>query len=117
MLPITKERLAAVYEMLKAWPPFNRWKLPHSSEVKFRVIASKRVFARWCIQGDRHLIEVSQERHDALHSLVMTMAHEMIHMRQRIAKTETRAEHNAEFERLAKRICAIHGFDYGPFMG
>lgn len=117
MLPITKERLAAVYEMLRSWPPFSRWKLPHSSEVKFHVIRSKTDFGRWWIDGDRHHVEISEKLHGAMLGLVMTMAHEMIHMRQRIARTETRAEHNAEFHRLAKRVCAIHGFDYGPFMG
>ena len=117
MLPITRERLAAVYEMLRAWPPFSRWNLPHASEVRFHVIRSKATFGRWWIEGDRHHVEISEKLHGTMIGLVMTMAHEMIHMRQRIARTETKAEHNAEFHRIAKRVCAIHGFDYGPFMG
>ena len=46
------------------------------------------------------------------------MAHEMIHMRQRLTKTETKgAEHNAEFHQLAKLVCRRLGFDLGQFNG
>lgn len=118
MIPITPDRLAAVYEMLRAWPPFCRWKLPQASEVKFRVAKTRRWHAAWWIDGVRHHIEVSEKTHGHLASVVSSMAHEMIHVRQRIAKTETRGvEHNAQYLRLAKRVCAIHGFDYGQFLG
>lgn len=117
MLPINTWRLASVYEMLRAWPPFSRWKLPPADQVTFHVIRSKTAFGRWWIDGDRHHVEISEKLHGHMLGLVMTVAHEMIHMKQRISRTETRAEHNAEFQRLAKRVCTIHGFDLGPFMG
>lgn len=116
-LKITTERLAATYEMLRAWPPFSRWGLPPSEMVKFRVTRSKKNFATWWADGDRHHVEVSEALHSTMQGVVMSMAHEMIHVRQRLAKTETRSEHNAEFHRLAKRVCSIYGFDYGAFMG
>lgn len=118
MIPITKARLAAVYEMLRAFPPFTRWKLPPAEMVKFHISRVKSRYAIWWIDSGRtHHIEVSEINHGSMQALVTTMAHEMIHMRQRIAKTETRAEHNAEFHRIAKRVCAIHGFDFLSFMG
>ena len=117
MIPITKDRLAAVYDMLRAFPPFTRWKLPPAEMVRFHVSGVKERYAKWWIEGDTHHIEVSQANHTSLLPLVMTMAHELIHVYQRIKKTETRAEHNPEFKRLAKRICAVHGWDYISFMG
>jgi hypothetical protein len=117
MLRITPERLAGVYEMLRSFPPFSGWKLPPSSEVGFHVSKTDRWHAAWWMDGQTHHIEVSYKKHGHLHSLVASMAHEMIHARQRIAKTETKgAEHNAEFKRLAAIVCRSFGFDIGQFL-
>ena len=118
MLPITPERLAGVYEMLRAFPPFSRWKLPASEEVGFHVAKTPRWHAAWWIDGSTHHVEVSKQKHYHLSSLAASMAHEMIHMRQRLTKTETKgAEHNAEFHQLAKLVCRRLGFDLGQFNG
>lgn len=118
ILPVTPERLAATYAMLREWPPLSGWKLPPSDAVRFHVAKTDRWHAAWWIEGDTHHVEVSDKKHAHLSSLLSSMAHEMIHMRQRIARTETpNTEHNAEFYRLAKRVCKSLGFDYGQFMG
>ena len=115
-LPITPARLEAVYEMLRAWPPFCRWSLPRSSEVQFHVARHNRHDALWWIDGGHH-VELSMKRHGHLATVVASVAHEMVHVRQRVAKTETRGvEHNAEFKRLAKLVCTRFGFDYGQFV-
>ena len=45
------------------------------------------------------------------------MAHEMIHIRQAIRGTTTaNTQHNAEFHRIADRVCRIHGFDRKAFI-
>lgn len=45
------------------------------------------------------------------------MAHEMVHVKQRVARTETNGvEHNAEFRRLGKRVCARYGWDFKQFL-
>lgn len=107
-----------MYEMLRAWPPFCRWGLPPACEVKFHVSRTRAHDAYWWIVGrTRHQIEVSETRHAHLSSLIESVAHEMIHVRQRCAHTETRGEHNAEFKRLARRVCDLYGFDYGQFLG
>jgi hypothetical protein len=46
--------------------------------------------------------------------LIATMAHEMIHLYQDENGT-ARGHHNAQFRRLAKRVCSIHGFDLKNF--
>ena len=115
MLPLTPERLASVYELLRAFPPFHRWKLPPASEVKFHVAKTDRLHAQWWIDGERHNIQVSEKKHGHLASLVATMAHELIHVYQRAKGSETNAEHNAEFRRLAAQVCRRLGFDPGQF--
>jgi predicted metal-dependent hydrolase len=45
------------------------------------------------------------------------MAHEMIHLKQGISKTETpNAVHNAEFWRIAKSVCKRFGWDEKTFV-
>ena len=118
MLPITPQRLAGVYEMLRQWPPFSGWRLPLASAVKFHILKTDKWHADWWIEGNTHHIRASEKKHYHLVSLMASMAHEMIHVRQRITKTETSgAEHNAEFHVLAKRVCKAFGFDYGQFLG
>lgn len=117
MLQITPERLGMVYDMLRAFPPFCRWKLPPASEVKFHVLKTDKWQADWWIEGDRHHIRLSEKKHGHLESLIETMAHEMIHVRQKVNKTETKGDHNAEFKRLSQIVCKALGFDYGQFLG
>ena len=117
-LKLTPKRLGAVYEMLRAFPPFSRWGLPPASEVEFHVAKTDKHHAAWWIDGDKHHIEISAKKHGWMASLLATMAHEMIHVRQRIAKTETRSvEHNAEFRKMVPAICRRFGFDPGQFLG
>lgn len=50
--------------------------------------------------------------------LMATMAHEMIYLYQHENGSCTRSSHNSEFERIAARVCRIHGFDretFSPF--
>jgi hypothetical protein len=116
-LQITPERLAAVYDCLRAWPPFHRWKLPPASEVKFHVLKTDKWSADWWIEGNTHHLRVSEKKHGHLDSLIETVAHEMCHVYQRIKKTESKSDHNREFKRLADLVCNRLGFDRGTFEG
>lgn len=114
---LTPKRLAAVYDMLRAFPPFNRWKLPESSEVKFHLAKTKKWDADWWIVGERHNIRISQNRAGHLNTVICSMAHEMIHAHQRAAKTETpNTAHNAEFLRLADAVAKRYGWDPKSFV-
>lgn len=118
-LPITPARLAAVYECLRAFPPYNRMKLPEASWIKFQVLRT-RVFhgdyTRY-IGTDEHILRVSATTHAQFGSLAATVGHEAIHLHQAVAKTETaNTQHNAEFKRLAARACRIFGWDLGQFL-
>lgn len=114
---LTPARLASVYRMLLEWPPFNRWSLPAADEVKFRTLRTQRWDADWCIAGGTHHIRVSEGRAGHMDTIVQCVAHEMIHVRQRVAGTETRGvEHNAEFRRIALAVCKRYGWDVKQFL-
>jgi len=46
-------------------------------------------------------------------SLLATMAHEMVHLRQHL--TGDREKHGTRFRRARARICRVHGFDPSTF--
>lgn len=110
-------QLAAVYDCLRVFPPFNRWRLPVGDEVNFTV-ANHRGFYGWHksdVVG--HTIALSQATIGQLSTLMMFMAHEMIHLYQAERGTfSRRTNHNAEFRRLAARVCRVHGFDLKVFV-
>lgn len=113
---LTPEILAGAYEYLRTTPPFRRWKLPHADEVRFRVSAtiSPRAFYLYDRAKDPpHEIVLSAKRHGTTHSIMETMAHEMLHLHQELRGTaHHNNQHNAEFHHLNKRLCAYHGWDW-----
>lgn len=110
-LRLTPDNLAAAYDYLRTTDPFITWKLPKSGRVKFRVIKDPRVFADFGVENGAPVIRVSTARNGHTNTLLSTVAHEAIHLHQYLRKLETKGEHNADFKRRAKRICALHGFD------
>ena len=95
--------------------PFCDWNLPDSEDVAFKVIRSARVFGWYAVIKGRHTIAVSQRTIGYTNTLCVTMAHEMIHLHQRLAGMENPAQHNKAFYKIAAEVCAIHGFDPNAF--
>ena len=105
-MKLTPALLEATYNFLCETPPFRNWPaLP--VEVGFIVVKDKKV--RGYQRG--RVIGISEGCIGRVDALIATMAHEMIHLYQAEKKTATRAEHNAEFYRLAKIVCRHHGYD------
>ena len=119
-LSLTPHMLVAAYEYLRTTPPFRGWKLPEADDIEFQVTGhSDREghYTRW-IGTDHHFICISGKRIAFTDSLMQAMAHEMIHLRQALARTETpNTEHNSEFKTIARRACAVHGWDPYVFTG
>ena len=63
----------------------------------------------------RHYLCVSQYSIGHYNSLAVVMAHEMLHLLQALKKTETRAQHNADFRKRAAMVCRTLGFDPKTF--
>ncbi len=119
-LPLTPEMLESAYEYLRVSPPFCRWNLPHADHVMFRVMGTKDRFGhfrgrhRRASDDEFSEIAISAGMVRSSDVLIATMAHEMIHLYQDETGT-ARGHHNPRFRKLAKRVCAIHGFDPESF--
>jgi len=108
-LPLTPERLAACYEALRSFPPFCHWHLPPAAEATFRVIRSKSKYGDY--SGPPHMIRISSSNIGQVSSLLPVLAHEMIHLRERVKGRRRWDAHGAEFVKLARSVCKLHGWD------
>ena len=120
MLPLTPDMVAALYECLRQFPPFKRWKLPPADEIEFRVNNQRDSmggYTRYCRSAD-HIVIVSALTIGHFATLACVVSHEMVHLKQAIDKTEPKRAggHNTEFRRLSKQVCEIHGWDYKAFV-
>ena len=117
-LPLTPETLAAAYDFLKATPPFNKWGLPESDEVKFKVGRRPSEHARYQWDGERHTLTLSAGSIGHTQTLIEALSHEMIHMHLEETGMESRGNenvHNAAFRQFAAQVCKHHGFDPKAF--
>lgn len=111
-LPLTSEMLATAYEYLRSTPPFVAWNLPDADDVRFKVARTPKLRGWYVIEGDRHLIAISTGCVGYSLTLLMTMAHEMIHLfLNESGMDRTGGEHSAAFHKLGRQVCAVHGFD------
>jgi hypothetical protein len=118
-LHITPQMLAAAYDFLCTTPPFRGWSMPHSDLIEFRVTADATEHGHYnrFAGTDHHWIAISSRSNGYTGTVIMFLAHEMIHLHQALKKLETRrAIHNADFHRKAKTVCAAHGWDLKLFV-
>jgi hypothetical protein len=112
-LRLTPDMLAAGYDFLRATEPFKRWKLPEADEVGFCTLRDRSIFGDVGIEDGIPIIRVSEARNGHAVTLLATLAHEMIHLRQ--FQLADSGNHNALFRRLAVQVCRAHGFDPKAF--
>ena len=109
---VTAERILAVYVMLRAFPPFNRWGLP--AKINTEAVPYKSFRADF--NPNTHTMRVSYVKVTTFHCLVEAVGHEICHMRQdKIGRWPVKDEHNADFQRMAKQVCKHFPFDFGNF--
>lgn len=107
---LTPDILQGAYDFLCCTPPFNRWSMPPGDEIAFHVSGLKTEMASYWREADgTHHISVSAQKVSHSGTLIRSMAHEMVHLRQAVRRKNV--THNAEFCRLVARVCAAHGFD------
>lgn len=109
---LTPARLAAVYDCLRAFPPFESWRLPESDEVEFSVGVRVEEFGWYAMRNGQHTIEVSGVLVNDWQTLVETVAHEMVHLHQ--ARSGP-VDHDCEWRRLAGRVCRTFGWKLEGF--
>jgi hypothetical protein len=112
--PLRPEHLAIIYDMLRAMPPFKGWKLPESDSVVFKTPMRKDVSGEY---NDTlpHTITVSSARHSHFNSILLTLAHEMVHMADNVAGESCKSQHSAAFNKKAKKVCKLFGWDERNF--
>lgn len=117
-LPLTKEMLAAAYDYLCTTPPFCRWNLPDSEDVKFAVGKQNRKFASYRWNGKQHEVAMSAGCIGHTITLMEALSHEIIHMHLEETGIESRGSentHNVAFRKFAAQVCKYHGFDPKAF--
>lgn len=104
--------LEAAYELLRTTPPFRNWRLPDPDGVSFRVISAEEDRGAFRLVRGIPIIEISKANVGLIGSLLMTMAHEMVHLYE---ETEHYARsdviHSAKWKKLAALVCRHHEFD------
>lgn len=108
-LKLHPEMLAAAYEYLRTTEPFKGWNLPEADDIGFHVVKTPSMAADFGVEGNMPLIRVSLAKNGHTATLLATMAHEMIHLRQHL--TKDREVHGARFKKMSDRVCKAHGFD------
>jgi hypothetical protein len=117
MIYLTNDMLEGLYVVISMTRPFRAWKLPQADDVIFHVTAADTPQgAYWYDKEKRqHHLSVSAKRHHTLHSAMMTLAHEMIHLHEKQIGVRDDVGHGWQFKRFAKQVCHHHGFDLGQF--
>ena len=118
-LHLTPEALENAYEYLRSTLPFRRMHLPHADNLVFRVMGARDRFGHFKgrIKDNHDINEIglSQTKVRSTDVLMATMAHEMLHLYQHEKGSCTRGVHNSQFQKIAARVCRIHGFDLESF--
>lgn len=117
-LPLSSEMLAAAYDFLAVTPPFDKWNMPPSEEVKFKVSRARKWFARYQWDGSRHIIEVSSNAVAYSDTLLVKLGHEMIHLHLEEMNMDRRGTpdtHSGAFRTLAAEVCLCQGWDPKAF--
>lgn len=112
-LRLTPDLLAAAYDFLSETEPFIKWGLPSSDDVTFKVVRTTHWHGACDHDAGKFMLRVSQGTNGHTMTLLGTLAHEMIHIRQFLLKDS--GNHNTLFDRLAKQVCKHHGFDIRAF--
>lgn len=116
-LPLTVETLRAAYDYMVTTPPFDKWNLPDSEDIVFKVAKDPHNYA-WHDKkrGKRHVVAVSRARVGHTMTLMESMAHEIIHVHEANVKGLPRSGgHSKAFWKWAAQVCRAHGFDLKRF--
>jgi hypothetical protein len=114
-LRLHPDLIAAGYDFLRQSAPFKGWRLPEADEIGFGIVEDPTIFADFCLIKGEPLIRVSGMNGHTV-TLLGTIAHEMIHLYQHLNKLDIGGgDHNPDFWKRAKRVCAVHGFDPKTF--
>lgn len=114
-IKITLPIVEHMYELLRATPPFNRWKLPDHDDISFAINRTHGNRGEFYVKDNVPTIGIHDLHHETLDELMRTVAHEMCHLREWRTGQRQDVHHGAYFKRSAKAVCKAHQFDKGAF--
>jgi len=102
----------SAYKLLSLTRPFHRWKMPPSSALRFVVCKYTPNVGELEFDGSNITLRVSQTRNGQLSSLLITVAHEMLHLRLLKMGLANWEQHDTKaWKRGVNLICSAHGWD------
>ena len=111
-MKLTSTILKNIYNMLVVCEPFEKWNMPLAAQIRFVVNADPDVMGTYMYDdGEKweHIITISTARCGFLDTVILTMAHEMIHMSFHRRKGNKWAQHGKEF----RARCHLVGKELG----
>lgn len=102
-----------MYSMLAAMPPFDRYNLPSDARVEFSIYRS--AMHKGSYEPDPHTIKISKPEHKDYQDVLLTMAHEMVHMALEIRGEREHACHGAAFNALGAEVCNAWNWNFKEF--
>ncbi len=117
-LTLTPQALHSAYSYLAATKPFCDWSLPATDSISFEVVSG--IAVHGYVQesekrGGPLTLGISEEANQHTLTLMMTIAHEMVHLHLKQIQFRGWKNHGPRFRAIAAEVCAAHGFDPGPF--
>lgn len=112
-MKLTPRHLAAIYSMLAALPPFDRYKLASDAKIEFRVTRADMSMGLY--EPDPHTISISKPHHEYYKDVVKTMAHEMVHLALERQGKPNHSNHCSDFNALAAEVCNLWGWNFKEF--
>lgn len=117
-LLLTPELLRASYGLIITGEPFCHWGMPDKDDVEFRVMRMRDTAGDYHFdrKRKRDVIRISSRNVGTMFRLTCIMAHEAIHVAERVLKTVTpNVQHNKAFRRMADEVCDCQGYDRHDF--
>jgi hypothetical protein len=110
-LKLTPELLRSVYDMIvqtdtKFWAA-----MPASKNLKFAVVKSQAFYA----ETDGEVLRVSEAKNGHIDSVIISVAHEMVHVLRQKKGFSDWDRHGAAFNKMARRVSKRCGFDPKSF--
>lgn len=115
MIHLTPEIAEATYVYLCQLKPFNRWAMPSEDDIKFTISGHRDRYGDCSFSDGVIQIRLSANKHSHLDTIMKTVAHEMVHVREYAAGGRSDVQHGAEFHRMASQVCRAFDWDVKAF--
>ena len=106
---LTSKNLEILYNMACQLPPFNKFKMPKSHKVKFKVIKNPNIYG--CFDEHEMEIQISSNACGHFTTILQTLLHEMVHLALYVRGDKDFHEHGDKFLRIKNVYSELYNFD------